>query len=62
VNQYGPPDYVKVEGRDEVAKVIQGGTNIGSVYCYALLFEATGEVAYYAIAQLTPCDAAGTPS
>lgn len=56
MSQYGPPDYVKVEGRDEIAKVVQGGHNIGNVYCYAVMFESTGEVANYAVSALTPCD------
>ncbi|HJP68954.1 MAG TPA: hypothetical protein VJ846_08650 [Sphingomicrobium sp.] len=38
---------VSVPGRDDVGEVVDGGRNIGDIYCVAVYFPETGEVAYY---------------
>jgi hypothetical protein len=51
--------WVKVKDRDEVATVIDGGKNFGSVYCCGVLFESTGQVCYYRIEDVARCDEQG---
>ena len=38
---------VRVPGREEIGEVVQGGKNVGSVYCVAVYFPSTGECVYY---------------
>jgi len=38
---------VNVDGRDEVGIVVDGGKNVGTVYCVGVYFPSTGEVAYF---------------
>ena len=45
---------VKVRGREEVGVIVDGGKNIGSLYCVGVHFESTGEVIYYAQSAVTP--------
>lgn len=56
---YRAPEYVKVRDRDDVGKVVMAGKNIGREYCYAVLFETTGEVKYYKTEFCTRCDSNG---
>lgn len=57
--------YVRVEGRDDVGKVIQAGKNLGggvnNVYAYVIHFESTGEVCFYDSGRVTRCDENGNP-
>ena len=58
------PEYVRVTGRNDVATIIKSGKKRGGrikVYCYVLLFPATGEVCYYDYRAVTPVDADGNP-
>lgn len=54
----GSIKWARVPDRDDVGTVIQGGTNIGEVYCLALRF-ASGQVAFYDARVCIRCDESG---
>lgn len=54
----GAIKWARVPDRDDIGQVIQGGTNIGRVYCLALRFPS-GLVAYYDNATCIRCDESG---
>ena len=51
-----PPERVRVPGQEEVAQVVQWGTNVGTVYCAAVYFPETGECRWFAIDKLETVD------
>lgn len=55
----GAAKWVRVRDREDVGIVVMAGKNIGRVYCYAVLFESTGEVRFYQQDDCIRCDATG---
>ena len=55
----GAAKWVVVRDRDDVGRVVMPGQNIGQEYCYAVLFEATGEVRFYRQQDCIRSDASG---
>lgn len=55
----GAAKWVRVRDRDDVGKVVMPGKNVGLEYCYAVLFEITGEVRFYRQQDCIRCDASG---
>lgn len=58
------PMYVRMPGREEVGTVIYGGREMGTsvnVRVREVWIQSTGEVCFYEVGRLTPCDESGNP-